>query len=226
MEGTADTGLDRLGDAQMQKWVKAWGGVLVGTKDGSVGGKVCRGGWGSTGTLCFSVGSGQAPGTLGLWVIQSGAELGPSLTPHPSVLPQLPVEFSRLRRRRQCCGQGMQLGVLALVTAALWAGLTTLLLLWREDTPSPTGSPFRPWEPRFPMSPPLPTPVPPPTESPLLSAPPPPTLPHTVNPRPPSQLARGVWVAGALRSPSFCLLPRLGWCAESEASGRDGCVEQ
>ncbi|XP_073076551.1 low affinity immunoglobulin epsilon Fc receptor isoform X3 [Manis javanica] len=43
------------------------------------------------------------------------------------------VEFSRLRRRRQCCGQGMQLGVLALVTAALWAGLTTLLLLWHWD---------------------------------------------------------------------------------------------
>nr|XP_036873903.1 low affinity immunoglobulin epsilon Fc receptor isoform X6 [Manis javanica] len=42
-------------------------------------------------------------------------------------------EFSRLRRRRQCCGQGMQLGVLALVTAALWAGLTTLLLLWHWD---------------------------------------------------------------------------------------------
>lgn len=65
VEGTADTGLDRLGDAQMQKWVKAWGGVLVGMKDGS-GGGVCRGGWGSTGTLCFSVGSGQAPGTLQL----------------------------------------------------------------------------------------------------------------------------------------------------------------
>nr|XP_036873902.1 low affinity immunoglobulin epsilon Fc receptor isoform X5 [Manis javanica] len=45
----------------------------------------------------------------------------------------LQVEFSRLRRRRQCCGQGMQLGVLALVTAALWAGLTTLLLLWHWD---------------------------------------------------------------------------------------------
>nr|XP_036874490.1 low affinity immunoglobulin epsilon Fc receptor-like isoform X1 [Manis javanica] len=43
------------------------------------------------------------------------------------------VESSRLRRRRQCCGQGMQLGVLALVTAALWAGLTTLLLLWHWD---------------------------------------------------------------------------------------------
>ncbi|XP_058394022.1 low affinity immunoglobulin epsilon Fc receptor [Diceros bicornis minor] len=44
-------------------------------------------------------------------------------------------EFSKLsRRRRQCCGRGTLLGLLGLVTTALWAGLLTLLLLWHWET--------------------------------------------------------------------------------------------
>uniref|UniRef100_A0A4X1VP09 Fc epsilon receptor II n=1 Tax=Sus scrofa TaxID=9823 RepID=A0A4X1VP09_PIG len=49
-----------------------------------------------------------------------------------------PAEFSKFpRRRRRCCRRGMQLALVGLMIAALWAGLLTLLLLWREDTPSP-----------------------------------------------------------------------------------------
>uniref|UniRef100_A0A8C4MCC1 Fc fragment of IgE receptor II n=1 Tax=Equus asinus asinus TaxID=83772 RepID=A0A8C4MCC1_EQUAS len=45
------------------------------------------------------------------------------------------------RRRRQCCQRGTLLALLGLVTTAMWAGLLTLLLLWREDTPSPLRPP-------------------------------------------------------------------------------------
>ncbi|XP_008053830.1 low affinity immunoglobulin epsilon Fc receptor [Carlito syrichta] len=38
------------------------------------------------------------------------------------------------RPRKRCCRQGTQLVLLGLVTAALWAGLLTLLLLWHWDT--------------------------------------------------------------------------------------------
>ena len=75
---------------------------------------------------------------LGLWVMGSPAEPEPSLTLHPLLLPLCPAEFTKFsRRRRPCCCRGTQLALLALVTTALWAGLLTLLLLWREDTPDP-----------------------------------------------------------------------------------------
>ncbi|XP_061044804.1 low affinity immunoglobulin epsilon Fc receptor [Eubalaena glacialis] len=38
------------------------------------------------------------------------------------------------RRQRQCCRRGIQLVLLGLVIAALWAGLLTLLLLWHWET--------------------------------------------------------------------------------------------
>ncbi|XP_045680096.1 low affinity immunoglobulin epsilon Fc receptor isoform X1 [Phyllostomus hastatus] len=37
-------------------------------------------------------------------------------------------------RRRRCCRPGVLTALLGLVTTALWAGLLTLLLLWRWDT--------------------------------------------------------------------------------------------
>uniref|UniRef100_A0A8D1PIW3 Fc epsilon receptor II n=3 Tax=Sus scrofa TaxID=9823 RepID=A0A8D1PIW3_PIG len=44
-------------------------------------------------------------------------------------------EFSKFpRRRRRCCRRGMQLALVGLMIAALWAGLLTLLLLWHWDT--------------------------------------------------------------------------------------------
>lgn len=36
--------------------------------------------------------------------------------------------------RKRCCRQGLQLVLLGMLTAALWAGLLTLLLLWHWDT--------------------------------------------------------------------------------------------
>ncbi|XP_051691486.2 low affinity immunoglobulin epsilon Fc receptor isoform X1 [Oryctolagus cuniculus] len=36
--------------------------------------------------------------------------------------------------RKRCCGRETQLALMGLVTAALWAGLLTLLLLWHWDT--------------------------------------------------------------------------------------------
>lgn len=75
---------------------------------------------------------------LGFWVMGSPAEPEPSLTLHPLLLPLFLAEFTKFsRRRRPCCCRGTQLALLALVTTALWAGLLTLLLLWREDTPDP-----------------------------------------------------------------------------------------
>ena len=66
------------------------------------------------------------------------AEPEPSLTLHSLLLPVFLAEFTKFsRRRRPCCSRGTQLALLALVTTALWAGLLTLLLLWREDTPNP-----------------------------------------------------------------------------------------
>uniref|UniRef100_A0A8C4M6Y6 Fc fragment of IgE receptor II n=1 Tax=Equus asinus asinus TaxID=83772 RepID=A0A8C4M6Y6_EQUAS len=41
----------------------------------------------------------------------------------------------------RCCQRGTLLALLGLVTTAMWAGLLTLLLLWREDTPSPLRPP-------------------------------------------------------------------------------------
>ncbi|KAM5232189.1 low affinity immunoglobulin epsilon Fc receptor isoform 2-T2 [Hipposideros larvatus] len=38
------------------------------------------------------------------------------------------------RRHRPCCRRGIQVALLGLLTAALWAGLLTLLLLWHWDT--------------------------------------------------------------------------------------------
>ncbi|XP_039714028.1 low affinity immunoglobulin epsilon Fc receptor isoform X3 [Pteropus medius] len=52
--------------------------------------------------------------------------------PRPAVEHQEVFEFHR--SRRQCCKLGMQIALLGLVTAALWAGLLTLLLLWHWDT--------------------------------------------------------------------------------------------
>ncbi|XP_036169975.1 low affinity immunoglobulin epsilon Fc receptor [Myotis myotis] len=40
----------------------------------------------------------------------------------------------QLRRGRRCCRRGTQVALLGLVTATLWAGLLTLLLLWHRDT--------------------------------------------------------------------------------------------
>ncbi|KFO22969.1 Low affinity immunoglobulin epsilon Fc receptor [Fukomys damarensis] len=44
-----------------------------------------------------------------------------------------PGEFFDLPRKRRC-RRGLQLALLGLLTAALWAGLLTLLLLWHWDT--------------------------------------------------------------------------------------------
>ncbi|XP_045044184.2 low affinity immunoglobulin epsilon Fc receptor isoform X4 [Desmodus rotundus] len=38
------------------------------------------------------------------------------------------------RRQRRCCRPGVLIALLGLLTALLWAGLLTLLLLWRWDT--------------------------------------------------------------------------------------------
>ncbi|XP_057565804.1 low affinity immunoglobulin epsilon Fc receptor [Hippopotamus amphibius kiboko] len=44
-------------------------------------------------------------------------------------------EFPKFhRRRRQCCRRGVQVALVGLVIAALWAGMLTLLLLWHWDT--------------------------------------------------------------------------------------------
>ncbi|XP_016072921.1 PREDICTED: low affinity immunoglobulin epsilon Fc receptor [Miniopterus natalensis] len=40
----------------------------------------------------------------------------------------------QFRRRGRCCRPGVQMALLGLVTAMLWAGLLTLLLLWHWDT--------------------------------------------------------------------------------------------
>ncbi|XP_036902807.1 low affinity immunoglobulin epsilon Fc receptor isoform X1 [Sturnira hondurensis] len=40
----------------------------------------------------------------------------------------------KLHRRRRCCRPGVLTALLALMMTALWAGLLTLLLLWRWDT--------------------------------------------------------------------------------------------
>ncbi|XP_023560908.1 low affinity immunoglobulin epsilon Fc receptor isoform X3 [Octodon degus] len=45
----------------------------------------------------------------------------------------VPEEFFEFPRKR-CCRRGLPLGLLGLLTAALWAGLLTLLLLWHWDT--------------------------------------------------------------------------------------------
>ncbi|PNJ06506.1 FCER2 isoform 5, partial [Pongo abelii] len=42
-------------------------------------------------------------------------------------------EIEELSRRR-CCRRGTQIVLLGLLTAALWSGLLTLLLLWHWDT--------------------------------------------------------------------------------------------
>ncbi|XP_023560907.1 low affinity immunoglobulin epsilon Fc receptor isoform X2 [Octodon degus] len=46
---------------------------------------------------------------------------------------RVPEEFFEFPRKR-CCRRGLPLGLLGLLTAALWAGLLTLLLLWHWDT--------------------------------------------------------------------------------------------
>lgn len=111
------------------------------------------------------------------------AELEPNLTLHPLLFaPFLAEVFEFHRSRRQCCKLGMQIALLGLVTAALWAGLLTLLLLWREDIPSPAWSPSRvPSRPPLrsqgaqptPWSPIPPSRLPPCPRWPLLMSPPP-----------------------------------------------------
>lgn len=80
------------------------------------------------------------------------AEPEPSLTLHSLLLPLFLAEVTKFsRRRRSCCSRGTQLALLALVMTALWAGLLTLLLLWREDTPNPQ-DPHLMFPPRPPLS--------------------------------------------------------------------------
>ncbi|KAG8519254.1 Low affinity immunoglobulin epsilon Fc receptor [Galemys pyrenaicus] len=60
---------------------------------------------------------------------------------------EVPVEPPQ--RRRRCCGRGAKLALLALVTATLWTGMLSLLLLWREDSlallaPLPGPTPLSP----------------------------------------------------------------------------------
>ncbi|XP_013364613.1 PREDICTED: low affinity immunoglobulin epsilon Fc receptor isoform X2 [Chinchilla lanigera] len=71
---------------------------------------------------------GRALGSPGR---EAGTGAGPALEA------PVPEEFFEFPRKR-CCRRGLQLVLLGLLTVALWAGLLTLLLLWREDTPSPT----------------------------------------------------------------------------------------
>lgn len=70
-------------------------------------------------------------------------ELEPNLTLHLLLFPPFLAEVYEFhRRQRLCCKLRMQIALLGLVTTALWAGLLTLLLLWREDIPSPVWPPF------------------------------------------------------------------------------------
>ena len=111
-----------------------------------------RGGWGFTETLCFTAVSGWALRTLGDGRMGRPAEPEPSLTLHSLLLPLFLAEVTKFsRRRRSCCSRGTQLALLALVMTALWAGLLTLLLLWREDTPNPQ-DPHLMFPPRPPLS--------------------------------------------------------------------------
>ena len=179
--------------------------------------KVSRGGWGSTETLCFSVGSGQAPRTLAFWVLGSWQSRSLASPCFPRCSPRLLAEFLKLhRRQRHCCRRGIQLLLLGLVVTVLCAGLLALILLWREDTLSPTGPPsrvpsqtptLRSWgaqhTPQSPISPsclppcphqPLPMPLPPSLEG-TLPCPRTPVSPpfgtsHTIYPRSPSPAGR------------------------------------
>ncbi|XP_012921231.1 low affinity immunoglobulin epsilon Fc receptor [Heterocephalus glaber] len=54
-------------------------------------------------------------------------------SPAPLIFPPDPAEFFEFPRKRRC-RRGLQLALLGLLTAALWAGLLTLLLLWHWDT--------------------------------------------------------------------------------------------
>lgn len=69
--------------------------------------------------------------------------MGSPAEPEPSLLTLHPLALLPCSRRIHeifqkaeagCC-RGTQLALLALVTTALWAGLLTLLLLWREGHP-------------------------------------------------------------------------------------------
>uniref|UniRef100_A0A8C0W5M3 C-type lectin domain-containing protein n=1 Tax=Castor canadensis TaxID=51338 RepID=A0A8C0W5M3_CASCN len=50
-------------------------------------------------------------------------------------LPSSSTGFFEPSRKQRCCRLRTQLALLGLLTAALWAGLLSLLLLWRKDTP-------------------------------------------------------------------------------------------
>lgn len=112
-------------------------------------------------------------GKGGLWQVPwpwgpepwEGMEQELSLTLGPSSPPLLPDVLQLRRGRRWCCRRGTQVVLLGLVTATLWAGLLTLLLLWRENIPSPMAIPHVPsrtptpksWGPTHPLEPVLPS---------------------------------------------------------------------
>ncbi|XP_006775471.1 PREDICTED: low affinity immunoglobulin epsilon Fc receptor [Myotis davidii] len=78
----------------------------------------------------------------------SGESVPPGSAPHHSLRPlqvaptdredsnshRTHIHVLQLRRGRRCCRRGTQVALLGLVTAILWAGLLTLLLLWHRDT--------------------------------------------------------------------------------------------
>lgn len=153
--GAVESGLDgqrdRLRDAQMQDGRTKVRG-LMDMKDKHEGRctEEAGGPLRPSASVCF----GQVLRTLGLWAMGRWAELQSGLILHPSLLHpfsplSLPAEVLKFHRRHgQCCRRGTQIALLGLVTTALWAGLLTLLLLWREDTPCPTWPPSQTPTPR------------------------------------------------------------------------------
>lgn len=235
--GAVESGLDgqrdRLRDAQMQDGHTKVRG-LMDMKD-SMRGRCSEEAGGPlrpSASVCF----GQVLRTLGLWSMGRWAELESSLILHPSLLRpfsplSLPAEVLKFHRRHgQCCRRGTQIALLGLVFTALWAGLLTLLLLWREDTPCPTWPPPRhplpdPGEPNTSLGAQFPHVSPTPSQVNFLHSqePPPLTpaqhpwlppfghLPHDI-PRasiPSWQVGCG-WMKNPFSSLRFFLLPRLG----------------
>lgn len=143
MGGVTDSEMHRCRDGHMKV------GVLMDTKDREEGS-------GSAATFSEEAGGPLIPSSSvwaldrlsGLWDSgqwanrQSQSPISP-YTPccFPPCCCFLAEVYEFHRRQRQCCKLGMQIVLLGLVTAALWAGLLTLLLLWREDIPSPAWSP-------------------------------------------------------------------------------------
>ena len=134
-------GLDswRDRDAWMQRGTKSGRGALAGGHDRQERRRTEEAG----GPLRSTALVWALDRLLGLEALGDG-ETGmakPSLNLPPLAFSPDPAEFPKFSRRRRCCGHRVQLALLGLATILLWAGLLTLFLFWREDTPSPKRSP-------------------------------------------------------------------------------------